>query len=55
VILYSTEIPEVFEAAHTLYVVAGGRLSPPLEVADHHDVESLAAAASELEEHAGAR
>jgi ABC-type sugar transport system ATPase subunit len=55
VILYSTEIPEVFEAAHTLYVVAGGRLSPPLEVADHQDVESLAAAASELEEHAGAR
>jgi ABC-type sugar transport system ATPase subunit len=55
VVLYSTEIPEVFEAAHTLYVVAGGRLSPPLNVSDHDSVESLAAVASELENHAGAR
>jgi ABC-type sugar transport system ATPase subunit len=55
VVLYSTEIPEVFEAAHTLYVVAGGRLSPPLEVSGYDNVESLAAAASDLENHAGAR
>ena len=55
IVLYSTEIPEVFEAAHTLYVVAGGRQSSPLEVPDYDDVESLAAAASELENHAGAR
>lgn len=54
VVLYSTEIPEVFEAAHTLFVVAGGRLSAPLEVADFEDVESLAARASELENHPGA-
>lgn len=52
VIFYSTEIPEVFEAAHTLYVVAGGRLSSPLDVAEFQNVESLAGAASELEEHA---
>jgi ABC-type sugar transport system ATPase subunit len=55
VVLYSTEIPEVFEAAHQLYVVAAGRLSPPLEVSDYDNVESLAAAAIELENHAGAR
>jgi ABC-type sugar transport system ATPase subunit len=55
VVLYSTEIPEVFEAAHQLYVVAAGRLSSPLEVSDYDNVESLAAAASELENHAGAR
>ena len=55
VVLYSTEIPEVFETAHTLYVVAGGRLSQPLALPDYDDVESLAAAASELENHAGAR
>ncbi|HEY8584926.1 MAG TPA: sugar ABC transporter ATP-binding protein [Capillimicrobium sp.] len=53
VVLYSTEIPEVFEAAHTLYVIAGGRLSAPLDVASFADVESLAEAASELENHAG--
>jgi ABC-type sugar transport system ATPase subunit len=52
VVLYSTEIPEVFEAAHTLHIVAGGRMAPPLQVAEYADVESLASAATELEQHA---
>ncbi|HEY4276790.1 MAG TPA: sugar ABC transporter ATP-binding protein [Conexibacter sp.] len=52
VVLYSTEIPEVFEAAHALHVVGGGRMAPPLLVADYPDVESLAAAATELERYA---
>ena len=52
VVLYSTEIPEVFEAAQSLFVVADGRLAAPLDVAGFADVESLAGAASELERHA---
>ena len=52
VVLYCTEIPEVFDVADLLYVVAEGRLSEPLQVASFPDVEALAAAASRLERHA---
>ena len=54
VILYCTEMLEVFEVAARLYVVSEGRLSEPLDVASYPDVESLATAASALEAHARA-
>ncbi len=52
VVVYCTEILEVFEVAETLYVVSEGRLSEPVDVTAYDDVEALASAASALERHA---
>ena len=41
VIIYCTEVPEVFETADLAYVVSDGRLSDPLVVMSYPDVESL--------------
>jgi ABC-type sugar transport system ATPase subunit len=51
VVIYCTEVPEVFEAADVAYVVADGRLSDPLVVRDHPDVEALARAITRRERH----
>jgi ABC-type sugar transport system ATPase subunit len=51
VIIYCTEIPEVFEAADLVYVVSEGRLSDPLLVMNYPDVEALARAVTRLERH----
>jgi ABC-type sugar transport system ATPase subunit len=51
VIIYCTEIPEVFEAADLVYVVSDGRLSDPLLVMSYPDVEALARAVTRLERH----
>jgi ABC-type sugar transport system ATPase subunit len=51
VIIYCTEIPEVFEAADLVYVVSDGRLSDPLLVMTYPDVEALARAVTRLERH----
>ena len=51
VVVYCTELLEVFEVAELLYVVSEGRLSEPLDVSTFADVESLAAEASRLEQH----
>ncbi len=51
VLIYCTEVPEAFEAADLVYVVAEGRLSDPLLVMNHADVESLAKAVTRLERH----
>ncbi len=51
VLIYCTEIPEVFEAADLVYVVSDGRLSDPLLVMNHPDVEALARAVTRLERH----
>ncbi len=51
VILYCTEVPEVFDVADRVYVVSDGRLSDPLEVAVHEDVKALAAAITRRERH----
>ncbi|MFP5342235.1 MAG: ATP-binding cassette domain-containing protein [Candidatus Limnocylindria bacterium] len=51
VIIYCTEVPEVFEAADLAYVVSEGRLSEPLLVMNHRDVEDLARAVTRLERH----
>jgi ABC-type sugar transport system ATPase subunit len=51
VMIYCTEVPEVFEAADLVYVVSEGRLSEPIVVMSHHDVESLAKAITRLERH----
>ncbi len=52
VVIYCTEVPEVFEVADLAYVVSDGSLSAPLVVADHPDVEALARAVTRLERHA---
>jgi ABC-type sugar transport system ATPase subunit len=52
VVIYCTEVPEVFEAADLAYVVSDGRLSDPIMVMNHQDVESLARAITRLERHA---
>lgn len=53
VLIYCTEVPEAFEAADLVYVVADGRLSEPILVMNHDHVESLAKAITRLERHAG--
>jgi len=52
VVIYCTEVPEVFEVADLAYVVSDGRLSDPIIVMSHEDVESLAKAITRLERHA---
>jgi ABC-type sugar transport system ATPase subunit len=51
VIIYCTEVPEVFEVADLAHVVSDGLLSDPLVVVDHPDVEALARAVTRLERH----
>jgi ABC-type sugar transport system ATPase subunit len=51
VIIYCTEVPEVFEAADLVYVVADGRLSDALVVMNYPDVKALARAVTRLERH----
>ena len=50
VIVFCTEALEIFEVADRAYVVADGRLSPPLTVADYDHVEQLATDISLLEQ-----
>lgn len=50
VVMFCTEDTEVFEAADTVHVVNGGRLSRALTVADYPDVQSLAAELAQLED-----
>jgi ABC-type sugar transport system ATPase subunit len=54
VLLFCTEIPEVYEVADRLHVVSDGRLSPRLDVASFADMESLAKSVASLEGHASA-
>ncbi len=54
VIIYCTEVPEVFEAADLAYVISDGRLSAPLLVMNYPDVEALARAVTRLERHGSA-
>jgi len=51
VVLFCTEIPEVYEIVDRLYVVSEGRLSEPLEVAGFEGMEALAKAVANLERH----
>jgi ABC-type sugar transport system ATPase subunit len=55
VLLFCTEIPEVYEVADRLHVVSDGHLSDPLDVPGFADMESLAKAVARLETHGGAR
>jgi ABC-type sugar transport system ATPase subunit len=54
VIIFCTEVPEVFEAADLVYVVSDGRLSDPLLVMNYPDVEAIAQAITRLERHGAA-
>jgi ABC-type sugar transport system ATPase subunit len=51
VILYCTEVPEIFDVADRVHVVSDGRLSDPLLVFEYPDVKALAAAITRLERH----
>jgi ABC-type sugar transport system ATPase subunit len=51
VLLFCTEIPEVFEVADRLHVVSDGRLSKPLDVRQFADMETLAKVVAGLETH----
>lgn len=51
VIIFCTEVPEVFEVADLSYVVSEGRLSEPLVVMNFADVKDLARAITRLERH----
>jgi ABC-type sugar transport system ATPase subunit len=52
VVMYCTEVPEVFDVADRVHVVSDGRLSDPLLVFEYPDVKALAAAITRLERHA---
>ncbi|MFN0153001.1 MAG: ATP-binding cassette domain-containing protein [Gaiella sp.] len=52
VIMYCTEVPEVFEAADRVHVVADGRLSAALPIEPYEHVEALATDIARLERHA---
>jgi ABC-type sugar transport system ATPase subunit len=51
VVMFCTEVLELFEVADTAYVVADGRLSAPLVIADYGQVEQLATDITRLEAH----
>jgi ABC-type sugar transport system ATPase subunit len=53
VVIFCTEVPEVFEVADRLHVVSDGRLSAAVTVATFADLESLAAEITRLEQHGG--
>jgi ABC-type sugar transport system ATPase subunit len=53
VLLFCTEIPEVYEVADRLHVVSDGRPSDVLDVASFADMEALAKAVAGLEAHTG--
>jgi ABC-type sugar transport system ATPase subunit len=53
VLLFCTEIPEVYEVADIVHVVSRGRLSSPFQVAAFADMEALAKAVASLETHGG--
>jgi ABC-type sugar transport system ATPase subunit len=50
-IIFCTEVPEVFDVADIGYVVSDGELSDPLLVMEYADVEALARAITRLERH----
>ena len=50
VIIFCTEVLEVYEAADRVHVVAGGTLSPSLQVAEYGHVEQLATDITRLEQ-----
>jgi ABC-type sugar transport system ATPase subunit len=54
VVLFCTEVPEVYEAADRVHVVSDGRLSRPIDVLAYDQVEKLATDITRLESHAGA-
>jgi ABC-type sugar transport system ATPase subunit len=51
VVMYCTEVPEMFEVADSVIVVSDGRLSAPLAVAEHPHVEALATEVTRRERH----
>ncbi|MDB5525729.1 MAG: hypothetical protein JWM58_3492 [Rhizobium sp.] len=50
VVIFCTEVLEVYEAADRVHVMADGRLSPALKVADYDQVEQLATDIARLEQ-----
>lgn len=55
VVIFCTEVLEVYEAADRVHVVADGRVSPALKVADYDQVEQLATDITRLEQESKGR
>ena len=55
VVMYCTEVLEVFDAADRVIVVSDGRLSPSLALGDYAHVEQLATDVTRLERHGRAQ
>ncbi|MBN9011335.1 MAG: sugar ABC transporter ATP-binding protein, partial [Rhizobiales bacterium] len=53
VLMFCTEVLEVYEAADRVHVVSEGRLSPAIDVHGYDQVEKLATDITRLESHAG--
>ena len=51
VIMFATEVLEVYEAADCAHVVTDGRLSPPIMVHDYAHVENLATDITRMQRH----
>ena len=51
VLMYCTEVLEMFEAADSVFVVSDGRLSRPIQVKHFDHVEALATEVTKLERH----
>ena len=51
VVMFCTEVLEVFEAADIVQVMSEGRMSPPEQIAGFADVEDLATRITQLENH----
>ncbi len=50
VVIFCTEVLEVYEAADEVYVIAHGALAPSLKIADYEQVEQLASDITRLEQ-----
>ena len=51
IVIYCTEVSEVFDAADVVHVVTDGHLSRPLLVRAHEEIHELAAEITRLERH----
>ena len=52
VVMFCTEVSEVYEAADRAHVVTDGRLSAPIMVHEYSQIEALATDIASLERHA---
>ena len=54
-IMFCTEVLEVYEAVDRAHVVVDGRLSPPIVVSDYAHIEALATDIARMQGHSSRR